>query len=194
MKSRRYEIEIKLRISNPRQLKKQLRAMGFRVSASRTLERNILFDFPGATLARGRQALRLRSAGGEHLLTFKGPPRASRKYKIRPEAETRIEDPAALGAILDGLRLRRVFEYRKYRTAYARPTGAGRRESGALFYDETPAGDFVELEGPPDWIDRVAREMGYGPDAYVTASYVELYRQELRRRITSEHPEQSKAK
>lgn len=192
MKSRRYEIEIKLRISNPRRLKKRLREMGYRPATPRTLERNILFDFPGSTLAQSCQALRLRSVAGEHLLTFKGPPRPSRKYKIRPETETRIENPAALGTILDGLRLRRVFEYQKYRTPYARASGSDRHESGALFYDETLAGNFVELEGSPDWIDRVAREMGYGPDAYITASYVELYRQELRRRIAAKCPTQVK--
>lgn len=178
----RHEIEIKLKVSNPRQLKKKLQEMGFHAAGPRRLERNTLFDFPDARLARSRQALRLRSAAGEHLLTLKGPPRASRKYKIRPETETHVQDPAAMGEILRGLWMGEVFHYQKYRTPYVCSSQPGRHESGALFYDETPAGNFVELEGLPEWIDHVAHEMGYEPKAYIITSYVTLYQQRLRSR------------
>lgn len=178
----RHEIEIKLKVSNPRRIKKRLQEIGFRAAGPRRLECNTLFDFPDARLARSRQALRLRSVAGEYLLTLKGPPRTSRKYKIRPETETRVQDPAAMVEILRGLRLGEVFHYQKYRTPYTRSSEPNRHKSGALFYDETPAGNFVELEGLPEWIDRVAHEMGYEPNVYILASYVSLYRQERRSR------------
>lgn len=180
-----HEIEIKLKVSNPRQIKKRLQEIGFRAAGPRRLECNTLFDFPDARLARSRQALRLRSAAGEHLLTLKGPPHASRKYKIRPETETRVQDSAAMGEILRGLRLGEVFHYQKYRTPYTRSSQPNRHESGALFYDETPAGNFVELEGSPEWIDRVAREMGYEPTAYILTSYVSIYRQGFRSQVSA---------
>jgi adenylate cyclase class 2 len=41
--------------------------------------------------------------------------------------------------------------------------------------DQTPIGDFLELEGSPAWIDRTACALGYSPDDYITASYGALY-------------------
>ena len=43
--------------------------------------------------------------------------------------------------------------------------------------DETPIGDFLELEGPPRWIARAARALGRSPADYITASYGSLYLQ-----------------
>ncbi len=48
--------------------------------------------------------------------------------------------------------------------------------SGVAMLDETPAGVFLELEGPPRWIDRTARRLGFGEADYITASYAELHR------------------
>jgi adenylate cyclase class 2 len=47
--------------------------------------------------------------------------------------------------------------------------------------DETPIGVFLELEGPPDWIDRAAGELGFKEDNYITASYGALYIEDCRR-------------
>ena len=44
-----------------------------------------------------------------------------------------------------------------------------------MVYDQTPVGDYIELEGPGSWIDRVARQLGYQRKDYITASYAALY-------------------
>jgi hypothetical protein len=41
--------------------------------------------------------------------------------------------------------------------------------------DETPIGDFLELEGEQPVIASVAARLGYRPDAFITSSYRELY-------------------
>ena len=41
--------------------------------------------------------------------------------------------------------------------------------------DETPVGTYVELEGSPAWIDRLAARMGFEESDYITASYARLY-------------------
>jgi len=41
--------------------------------------------------------------------------------------------------------------------------------------DETPIGDFAELEGTPAWIDRVAAGLGVKPSEYMTLSYGRLF-------------------
>jgi adenylate cyclase class 2 len=46
---------------------------------------------------------------------------------------------------------------------------------GTVTLDETPIGDFLELEGPSDWIDRTARDLGFSTSDYITSSYITLY-------------------
>ena len=46
--------------------------------------------------------------------------------------------------------------------------------------DETPLGCYVELEGPPDQIDRAAEAMGMSPDRYVLETYRELQEKRAR--------------
>ena len=48
--------------------------------------------------------------------------------------------------------------------------------------DKTPIGTVAEIEGRPRWIDRTARELGFPPERYITASYGTLYLQWCRER------------
>jgi adenylate cyclase class 2 len=41
--------------------------------------------------------------------------------------------------------------------------------------DETPLGNFGEIEGPPDWIDQVALRIGISPSDYLTETYAGLF-------------------
>jgi adenylate cyclase class 2 len=50
--------------------------------------------------------------------------------------------------------------------------------------DETPIGDFLELDGPSYWIDETAARLGFSGEEYVTCSYYTLYQEYLRA-----HPE-----
>ncbi len=174
MSSRR-EVEIKLKVSNPPALKRRLKKLGFRKVTPRLLELNSLFDFPDFRLGRKRCAIRLRLTGGRSLLTYKGPRIESDHYKVREEIETSIADAARLRKILRRLGLRQVFHYEKHRTTYAPPPSGSNASAGILTYDETPAGNYIELEGQPHWIDATAQSLGYRRKDYVTASYVSLY-------------------
>jgi adenylate cyclase class 2 len=174
MKSPR-EIEIKLRVEDPRPLKKKLKECGFVVIERRHFESNVVFDFRDLRLRRSRSLLRLRTEGKRHLLTLKGPPHASDTYKVRTETETKVENADAFQQILGALGLHPVFRYEKYRTGYV---DAGQRKvvgAPLLVYDETPIGHYIELEGPASWIDRAARRLGYQKRDYITASYAALY-------------------
>jgi adenylate cyclase, class 2 len=165
----RLETEIKLRIGSAADTRSLLRNQGFRIAKRRVFESNTIFDTPDLALRRKGTLLRLRQAGRRHILTFKGPLLAG-EYKSRAEFESEFTDRDALVAILRHLGYAPVFRYEKYRTEYAKPG-----EAGITMLDETPIGAFLELEGPPRWIDRTARQLGYPPAAYITASYGYLY-------------------
>jgi len=172
----RHETEIKLVIKNTKEIRWRLAELGFRPVHARHFESNYLFDFSDERLRKSRCLLRLRFASDRGLLTFKGTPVPSRNYKIRQEIETRVEDGHQLREILLNLGLHEVFCYEKYRTIYA-PRGKREvSEAPNLVYDETPIGNYLELEGPQRWIDEVARQLGYSRREYIRESYAALYR------------------
>jgi adenylate cyclase class 2 len=187
---RKYETEIKLKVSNPESVKRRLAALGFCVLKRRYFESNYLFDFPNRKLRKAGGLLRLRFVPAGALLTFKGPPLRSRDYKVRNEYETEVADGKTLWRVLEGLGLRETFRYEKYRTVFGRKShgnwaALANPASGELVYDETPIGNYLELEGPKGWIDAVAAGLGFRRQDYVTASYVRLYYQrcaELRKK------------
>lgn len=168
------EIEVKLEVRDPRAVRRRLRELRFRRVKARSFESNRLFDFPDGPLRRAQRLLRLRFTGGKALLTFKGAPARSSRYKVRTEIETEVKDGRRLERILESAGLRVFFRYDKYRTTYTESKNVGR---GAVVFDETPIGDYLELEGPRRWIDQVARLLGYGPRDYITLSYMALYYQ-----------------
>jgi adenylate cyclase class 2 len=163
------ETEIKLRLESAGQGRRLLRRHGFRVVRRRVHEDNIAFDSPELGLRRRGLLLRLRRAGSRAILTFKGVA-APGKHKTRFEIETAVNDAGALEAILLGCGLHVAWHYEKYRTEYRAPDLAG-----LATLDETPIGVFLELEGPPAWIDRTAELLGFDETHYLTMTYGPLY-------------------
>ena len=92
------------------------------------------------------------------------------------EIEVELSDAATARMILLSLGYKPVFWYEKYRTEYRR-----KGWPGLVTLDETPIGVYLELEGAPDWIDRVAETLGYSQELYITSSYGDLFRQRQRR-------------
>lgn len=176
------ETEIKLEIRSPRVLRRRLSELGFRTVQARHFESNALFDFPDLRLWKARCLLRLRLADKQWTLTFKGAPLRSRRYKIRKEIEIGIEEGCLLREILEILGLREAFRYEKYRTVYAQRVRGQKSPGPLLVYDATPIGNYLELEGPQDWIDQIASQLGYQRKDYLTASYASLYRQKCHER------------
>jgi adenylate cyclase class 2 len=164
------EIEIKLRLTGKlTRIRQTLSTLGFRMTKPRALESNTLFDNSKRSLRKHGKLIRVRLTSGHRMLTFKGPSQAGR-YKRRPEIEFDLPDHARLEIIFGHMGYHPVFRYEKYRAEYSKPRGLGK-----VLLDETPIGNFLELEGPPRWIDRTARLLGFKPGDYITRSYGYLY-------------------
>ena len=164
-----HEVEIKFSVDNPAQLKRKLRAAGFRLITPRTHEINTLYDFPGERLRLRGELLRIRKYGDLWKVTHKSKGKTGR-HKSRVEIETRIEDGTELAAIFTALGLHPTFAYEKFRAEWS----AGK---GLVVVDETPIGNFAEIEGPPQWIERAARILGVEPTRYITSNYATLFQQ-----------------
>ena len=183
----RIETEIKLRIADLPGLLQALRRL--RAGClGRVLERNTLFDTPGSDLRWRAWLLRLRTeararsplipAGRRRAwITFKTPVgrAAPSRYKEKLESESQIEPRRDWPAAFRRLGFRPGFRYEKFRTSF-------RLGPLHLDLDETPVGTYLEIEGPPRAIDRLARSLGFSPRDYIRGTYWDLYAADCRRR------------
>jgi len=161
------EIEIKFRVADVPSLARMLRAARFRLVTPRTNEMNTLYDLPGDVLRARRELLRLRKYGSTWTLTHKSGGKKAR-HSSRIELETGVSDGKKMDAILRALGYAPTFRYEKFRAEWA-------DSKGKVVVDETPIGNFCEIEGPPRWIDATAKMMGVAPAAYITKNYATLF-------------------
>lgn len=164
-----HEVEIKFLIADVEALSARLKQLGFQLVTPRTHEMNTLFDLPGHPLRNRGDLLRLRKYGKTWVLTHKTKSQSqSGPHKTRIETETRVDSGEKMEAILRALQFAPSFRYEKFRAEWK---GA----EGHVVIDETPIGIFGEIEGPPEWIDSVARDLEIHRKDYITETYAGLF-------------------
>lgn len=161
------EIEIKFQVKDLRELARKLRMARFRLVTRRTHEMNTLYDLPGEVLRKRKELLRLRKYGSAWTLTHKSGGKKGR-HSSRIELETGVADGKKMDAILRRLAYAPTFRYEKFRTEWS-------DKKGQVVVDETPIGNFCEIEGPPRWIDATAKRLGVSPADYITKNYATLF-------------------
>lgn len=161
------EIEVKFRVADLPGLGRKLRAAGFRLVTRRTHEMNTLYDLPGEVLRARKELLRLRKYGSEWKLTHKSGGQKGR-HSSRVELETGVADGKKMDGILQALGYAPSFRYEKFRAEWS-------DGKGQVVVDETPIGNFCEIEGPSRWIDATAKKLGVSPADYITKNYATLF-------------------
>ncbi len=162
------EREVKFWVQDLATLEGRLRALGARLLQPRTHEYNLRFDTPDQALGRERRVLRLRR-DRVVTLTYKGPGQGQEGIVARREINLQVHDFATARRFLEALGYRVVLEYEKYRAVYA-------WRGVQIMLDETPLGDFVEIEGPtPAAIREVAAALGLDWTRRMGHSYAALF-------------------
>jgi len=194
------ETEIKLPVRDLKAFKRKVKKLGGKPVGAvngRVHEMNVIFDTPDGGLAKHGQLLRIRTetplgpgskaVPSRVMLTFKQPTvrgvdGEGSRFKVREETEVQVIEAEALAKIFEGLGLRGWFTYEKYRTTWK--LGAANRWAKDLLVelDETPVGNFVELEGPAEAIDRAAEELGFARKDYLVKNYLALYVEDCKRK------------
>jgi adenylate cyclase class 2 len=175
------ETEIKFRVKDIDDLNRRLQSVGFRLQTPRAFEGNVLYDTPDRSLRARTEILRIRTYAGSSTLTHKRPPDAGPEadptnnpnqdhHKHRVETETKIADGDALAEVFRSLGLVPAFRYEKWRAEWT-------DGQGHCVVDETPIGNYAELEGEVEWIDRVSARLGIDSADHLTLSYGRLYEQ-----------------
>ena len=175
------ETEIKFRVGDVAALTQRLAAAGFRLQTPRAFESNTLYDTPDRKMRARTEILRIRSYAGRWTLTHKrlpdvgpGPQPSQDRHKHRIETETEVADGEALAEVFRSLGLVAAFRYEKWRTEWS-------DGDGHCVVDETPIGNYAELEGDAAWIDRASERLGIDAQEHLTLSYgrlFELWREE----------------
>jgi adenylate cyclase class 2 len=164
----REEIEVKLPAPDLAAFRERLRTAGANLKSPIHDEVNDLYDDADRRLAGSNRALRLRQAEGRSILTYKGAPRFLEGTKVREERETEVSDADEIDGILAGLGFSRTFRYEKRREEWE-------LDGCAVALDETPIGNFIEIEGNPSAIRRVVVRFGLDSADAIPHSYPELY-------------------
>ena len=165
------ETEIKFRVEDVPGLTHRLQSAGFALQTPRAFESNVLYDTPDRQMRARIEILRIRNYAGRCILTHKrlpdvGPGEDTHKHRI--ETETEVSDGEALAQVFRSLGLVPAFRYEKWRAEW-------QLSEGHCVVDETPIGNYAELEGPAEWIDQVASLLGIDQTQYITLSYGRLF-------------------
>ena len=165
------ETEIKFRIDDLAGFETLLTRAGFRQQTPREFESNVLYDTSNREMRARTEILRLRHYSGRWIVTHKRLPDSGAgedRHKHRVETETEVADGEVLAEIFQSLGLVPAFRYEKWRSEWT-------DGEGHCVVDETPIGNFAELEGTPEWIDNAAARLGVDQSQYMTLSYGRLF-------------------
>lgn len=167
------ETEIKFRVDDVAGLTQHLGAAGFTLQTPRAFESNVLYDTPDRAMRARTEILRIRGYAGRWTITHKrlpdvGPGEDTHKHRI--ETETEVADGEAMAQVFLSIGLVPAFRYEKWRAEWT-------DGEGHCVVDETPIGNYAELEGSPEWIDRAAARLGVTRAQYITLSYGRLFDQ-----------------
>ncbi len=168
-----YEIELKFLVQDLENLESRILALGGKPRKHPGLEHNLLFDDRNSSIARRNGILRLRRDVNGATLTLKLPAsglsQEERKAaKIRQEFQVSVGDFEAMRAILECLGYSVWSGYEKVRKEF---------ELGqvVISLDTMPFGQFVELEGPLEGIQSLARSLGLDLEKRITRGYISLF-------------------
>jgi adenylate cyclase class 2 len=162
------ETEIKLYTPDHAEIETRLLAAGALLTAPRVYERNIRYEDAQNTLTDRRIVLRLRQDSRARLTYKEDLPDDDQDGLSRYEAEVEVSDFAAMDTILRKLGYRPHMIYEKYRTTYM-------LDEAEIVLDETPLGNFVEIEAEKTTIQNVVRQIGLGDAPRMSGSYALLF-------------------
>ncbi len=161
------ETEVKLYVPNLEAVKSKLETAGAELTAPRVYERNVRYDNKERTLTPHGMVVRLREDTRVRL-TYKDDGTFENGVVSRFEAEVEVSDFDAMETILGKLGYTPYLTYEKYRTTYE-------LDGAEVVLDEMPYGNFVEIEGEKDAIERIIQTLGLGDGKRFDGSYSTLF-------------------
>ena len=163
----RREVEVKLHTPDLALVRRALADNGAQMVRPRVFERNLRYDRADGALTAAGIVLRLRQDSAA-TLTYKAGESFASGIVSRYEAEVEVSDFATMDVILRRLGFHVALLYEKYRETWRLP-------GAEVVLDELPYGNFTEIEGDAETIERVVAQLGLGAYRRMSASYVDIF-------------------
>ena len=157
------ETEVKIKIDAVEPVKQRLLEIKAELYKKRALEQDVFFDNK-RKLEKSDQLLRLRD---NILLTYKGP-KTLKQMKVRQEIEVMIDNKNNLVQIFEKLGYIPSGKKEKYRESYV----FGMTK---ICVDETPMGNFIEIEGTKKSVITAAEKLGFSKKQFIAKTYNALW-------------------
>ncbi len=168
------EIEVKFHLTDPDGIRRRIRSLDAAFGGVSD-ELNLRFEDAADSLVKKKMLLRLRKADGI-TLTCKSPAqRADTQFKVHQELEVTVSDFGTMQAILETLGYHIAQRYEKRRETYT-------IGDTVLCLDTMPYGDFLEIEGEPDAIRKIAGQLGLDWSKRILSNYLAIF-EDLRRQL-----------
>lgn len=110
------EIEAKARIEDKEDIKQRILDAGGKYVGTE-VQSDVYFAHPSRDFANTDEALRIRTVGNKHILTYKGP-KLDELTKTREEIEINLGDATSMGDVLERLGFTAVSSVVKTRSHY----------------------------------------------------------------------------
>jgi len=161
------ETEVKFYLPNIDPVRTRMIDLGA-VYKDRTFETNIRFEDPEKSLIKKKSLLRLRK-DKKITLTYKSePPFKDNQFKILQEFEVEVSDFDAMEHILKSLGFQEEQIYEKWRETYI-------LDDTHLCLDTMPYGDFIEIEGNKESIQKLASQIGFLWEKRILLNYLAIF-------------------
>ena len=161
------ETEVKFYLPNIDPVRTRMIDLGA-VYKDRTFETNIRFEDPEKSLIKKKSLLRLRK-DKKITLTYKSePPFKDNQFKILQEFEVEVSDFYAMEHILKSLGFQEEQIYEKWRETYI-------LDDTHLCLDTMPYGDFIEIEGNKESIQKLASQIGFLWEKRILLNYLAIF-------------------
>jgi len=159
------EKEIKLRVKNLSGLVDSLKKRGAKF-LNKSKEKTIRLDTPSGDLESRGVFLRVR-AGSKNTITLKEKTEEDKSVRARKETEFEIQDVDKMAYILErlGFGYSRIMEKYRINLSY---------KGTKLSLDELFFGQFLEIEGQENKIEKVAKELGFNPNEKILVTYWDI--------------------
>ncbi len=162
------EIEVKFFLTDPERIRSRIQDTGAHYNG-KSFEKNIRFEDHACSLIKRGALLRLRKTETGVELTYKGETsEKNRDFKIHRELEILVSDFDTAAAILRELGFHEEQVYEKYRESW-------NMGDALLCMDCMPFGLFLEIEGLPDEIRKIAGILGLDWEKRILENYLAIF-------------------
>ncbi len=162
------EVEVKFYLTDMMHTRKMLLDAGA-IFDEKSLEINNRFEDDHASLIKNGALLRLRQTNNQTLLTYKGKvPNPTGDCKVHEEREVTVSDFDEMSGILRSIGYRPVQRYEKIRETC-------RTENVLVCLDQMPYGSFMEIEGDPEMIRKMAESLDFEWKNRILTNYLAIF-------------------